>query len=221
MQGNLRRISVLLALTAVILLPACESGKDMQIAELQQQVDDLRFQRSDLESRLAAALNGGDQARQMALSLQQQLDEARRQLAEGEAQPGHLPEGWEGTGQIAWVPLAGDLLFDSGKAKLKAGGAETVAAVARQISESFPNRQIFVIGHTDSDPIKVTKNLWDDNLDLSANRAMTVARELQKLGVDASRIIAGGQGEYNPRAPNDEASKAQNRRVEIIAVERQ
>ena len=203
MQGNLRRISVLLALTAVILLPACESGKDMQIAELQQQVDDLRFQRSDLESRLAAALNGGDQARQMALSLQQQLDEARRQLAEGEAQPGHLPEGWEGTGQIAWVPLAGDLLFDSGKAKLKAGGVETV------------------IGHTDSDPIKVTKNLWDDNLDLSANRAMTVARELQKLGVDASRIIAGGQGEYNPRAPNDEASKAQNRRVEIIAVERQ
>ncbi|MBU0639529.1 MAG: OmpA family protein [Planctomycetes bacterium] len=221
MQRNLRSISVLLALTAVILLPACESGKDMQIAELQQQVDDLRFQRSDLESRLAAALNGGDQARQMALSLQQQLDEARRQLAEGEAQPGNLPEGWEGTGQIAWVPLAGDLLFDSGKAKLKAGGAETVAAVARQINESFPNRQIFVIGHTDTDPIKVTKNLWDDNLDLSANRAMTVARELQKLGVDASRIIAGGQGEYNPRAPNDEANKAQNRRVEIIAVERQ
>jgi chemotaxis protein MotB len=205
---------------AVILLPACESGKDMQIAELQKQVDDLLYQRSDLETRLAAALNGGDQARQMALSLQQQLDEARRQLAEGTAQPGNLPEGWEGTGQIAWVPLASDLLFDSGKAKLKSGGAETVAAIAQQINQSFAGRQIFVIGHTDTDPIRVTKNLWDDNLDLSANRAMTVARELQKLGIDPTRIIAGGQGEHNPCAPNDDANKAMNRRVEIIAVEK-
>jgi flagellar motor protein MotB len=221
MQRMTRGISVLLALTAVVLLPACESGKDLQITELQQQVDDLRLQRSDLESRLAAALNGGDQARQTALLLQQQLDEARRQLAEGAGQPGNLPEGWEGTGQIAWVPLESDLLFDSGKAKLKPGGAETVAAIARQIKENFPSRQIFVIGHTDTDPIKVTKNLWDDNLDLSANRAMTVTRELQKLGVDPSRIIAGGQGEYNPRAPNDSANKALNRRVEIIAVEKQ
>ncbi len=221
MRKMSRRISVLLALTAVVLLPACESGKDMQIAELQQQADDLRLQRSDLESRLAAALNGGDQARQMALSLQQQLDEARRQLAETETQPGNLPGGWEGTGQIAWVPLAGDLLFDSGKSKLKAGGSDAVAAVARQISESFPNRMIFVIGHTDSDPIKVTKNIYDDNLDLSANRAMTVARELQKLGLDARRLVAGGQGEHNPRAANDtKANKAQNRRVEIVAVEK-
>lgn len=215
------RISVLLALMAVTLLPACESGKDMQIAELQQQVDDLRMQRSDLESRLAAALNGGDQARRTALALQQQLDEARRQLAEMETQPGNLPDGWEGTEQIAWVPLAGDLLFDSGKSKLKAGGADTVAAIARQINESYPNRMIFVVGHTDSDPIKITKNIYDDNLDLSANRAMTVARELQKLGVNAQHLIAGGQGEYNPRESNDtDAGKAQNRRVEIIAVEK-
>ncbi len=213
---------MLLALTAVVLLVGCESGKDLQITELQQQVDDLRLQRGDLESRLAAALNGGDRARQMALTVQQQLDEARRQLAEMEAQPGNLPEGWEGTGQIAWVPLAGDLLFDSGRAKLKKGGAESVAAIAQQINESFPNRQIFVIGHTDADPIKVTKNLWDDNLDLSVNRAMTVARELQKLGVNAERIIAAGQGEYNPRVANDtKVNKAQNRRVEIVAVERE
>jgi chemotaxis protein MotB len=213
---------MLLALSAVVLLVGCESGKDLQITELQQQVDDLRLEQADLESRLAAALSGGDRARQAALTLQQQLDEARRQLANMEAQPANLPGGWEGTERIAWVPLAGDLLFDAGKAKLKAGGAEAVAAIAQQINESFPNRLIFVIGHTDSDPIKVTKNLWDDNLDLSANRAMTVARELQKLGIDAQRMIAGGQGEYNPRAENDTpANKAMNRRVEIIAVEKE
>ena len=210
---------VLLALSAIALLPGCESGKDMQITELQTQVTGLRMDREDLESRLAAALNSGDQARQIALSLQQQLDEARTQLAESESSPDNLPEGWAGTAQIAWVPLEGDLLFDSGKAKLKQGAAEVVGAVAEQIKQSFPDRQIFVIGHTDDDPIKVTKHLWADNLDLSLTRAATVARELQKLGVDAQRIVAGGQGEYNPRAPNDNKdSKAQNRRVEIIAL---
>ncbi len=212
----------LLGLAAVLMVAGCTDARDMQIDELQKQLEDLRTENTDLESRLAAALNAGDQARHMALSLQQQLDEARRQLAEGLVTTAELPEGWEGTERIAWVPLAGDLLFDSGKAKLKQGGVETVSAVAQQIKENFPNRLIFVVGHTDTDPIRVTKNLWDDNLDLSLNRAATVARELLKHGIDAQQLIAAGQGEHNPCAPNDSTeNKALNRRVEIIAIEKQ
>lgn len=220
MKRMSRGIGVSLALTAIVLLPAC-SGKDMQITELQTQVDELRAANQDLESRLARALSAGDQARQMALSLQQQLDEARSQLASGQARAADLPPGWhEGAEGLAWVDIAGDILFDSGKAKLKQGGADTVAAIAQDIKQNFANRQIIVLGHTDSDPIKVTKNLYEDNLDLSLTRAATVTRELLKLGVDAKQLIAGGQGEHNPRAPNDAASKAQNRRVEIIALQR-
>jgi flagellar motor protein MotB len=66
----------------------------------------------------------------------------------------------------------------------------------------------------------VTKNLWIDNLDLSLNRAATVTRELEKLGVPGDLVVAGGQGQYNPRAPNDtRENKAKNRRVEIVAIE--
>lgn len=222
MERTSRGMGVLLAAAALVVLPACESGKDMQIGELQRQVDDLLGERSDLESRLAAALSGGDQARQMALSLQQQLDEARRQLAEGTAVQPELPPGWKGTDSIAWVDIADDLLFDAGYAKFKKGGPEQVRVLAETIRSSFPDRQIWVIGHADSDPIKTKKDLYKDNLDLSLNRAATVAREFYKLGLDPQYVVVAGQGEYRPKVPNDtEPNKALNRRVEIIAVERQ
>jgi chemotaxis protein MotB len=212
----------LLGLAAVMIVAGCTDPRDMQIEELQGQLSDLRTENADLESRVAAALSAADRANQLALSLQQQLDEARRQLDQGLAETGELPPNWQGTGQIAWVPLAGDLLFDSGKAKLKQGGTEAVSAIAQQVKDNFPNRLIFVVGHTDTDPIVVTKNLWQDNLDLSLNRAATVARELLKHGVAAESLITAGQGEYNPCALNDtKENKALNRRVEIIAVEKQ
>jgi chemotaxis protein MotB len=219
MKRTSRVVGVLLGLTAVLLLPACESGKDMQIAELQRQVDDLRAENGDLESRLSSALRAGDQARQMALSLQQQLDEARRQIAEH----GGMPEGeWVEWGGVAFLNLETDILFDSGKASLKPQGVTKLSSVADTIKSKYPDRRILVLGHTDTDPIKLTKNLWIDNLDLSLNRAATVTRELMKLGVAAERIVTGGQGEFNPRAPNDtREDKAKNRRVEIIAIEPQ
>jgi flagellar motor protein MotB len=210
-------MGVLLALLALLMLPACDSSKDIQIAELQKQVDDLLAERGSLESRLASALKGGDQARQTALSLQQQLDEARRQLAER----GGAAEGeWVELANAAWLSLGTDILFDSGKATLKPQGVQKLAAAADTIKSKYAGRRIFVLGYTDTDPIKVTKNLWIDNLDLSLNRAATVTRELEKLGVPGDLVVAGGQGQYNPRAPNDtRENKAKNRRVEIVAIE--
>jgi len=216
-----KHMTIFLALSSIVLLPACSGDKDMQITELQRQVEDLQMTNADLESRLASALNGGDQARQMALQLQQQLDEARRQLAAGTAQTGELPPGWEGTDTIAWMNVSSDILYASGKASLKSAAIDQLRQIAATLNSEFPDRQIWVIGHTDNDPIKLTKNLWADNLDLSLNRAATVAREFYKLGVDARRVFASGQGEFSPKAPNDtKANKALNRRVEIIAVAR-
>jgi outer membrane protein OmpA-like peptidoglycan-associated protein len=206
---------------ALVVLPACDSSKDIQISELQRQVDDLLAERANLESRLAAAMSDGDRARQMALTLQQQLDDARRQMAEGMGQA-DLPPGWEGTATIAWIDVGSDVLFDSGRASLKKGAMEAVQQLAGTLNSEFPDRQVWVVGHTDNDPIKLTKNLWSDNLDLSLNRAATVAREFYKLGVGADRLYVAGQGEHQPKAPNDtKANKALNRRVEIIAIVKQ
>ena len=182
MKRNSSLVGTVLALLAIVFIPACNNAKDMQIAELQRQLDDCQGDLQDIESRYAAALNAGDQARQMALSLQQQLDECRRQLAAGTGMEADLPPGWEGTGSLAWLDLETDILFDSGKATLKGSATETLQNIATTIKSEFAGRKIFIVGHTDTDPIKVTKHLWKDNLDLSQNRAATVAREFYKLG---------------------------------------
>jgi chemotaxis protein MotB len=110
-------------------------------------------------------------------------------------------------------------LFDSGRAKLKPTAEATLQKVVADIRQTYADKMILVIGHTDTDPLVRTKGVWEDNLDLSANRGMTVFREMQKLGLDPKRMIAGGQGEYSPRTSNEtKEGKSQNRRVQIVAV---
>ena len=229
MKRKSQTVGVLLALAAIVALTGCQA-KDMQITELQRQVDDLSAANADLEARLADALSSADRSAQTALSLQSQLDDARRQLADarrqlaaaqtgGMARGSEMPAGWEGTEGFRWTGVGTDILFDSGKASLKKDGESALAEIIRTIQSQWPGKKIFIIGHTDNDPIMKTKNLWEDNLDLSANRAMTVAREFYKQGVDKKLVHAAGQGEYNPEAPNDNsANKKLNRRVVIAVV---
>ena len=86
------------------------------------------------------------------------------------------------------------------------------------IQGEYSDKDIFVFGHTDNQPIK--KSGWHDNWQLSTQRALAVVRYLQTRGVDVSRLAAAGCGEYRPRAANDTASnRAQNRRVSIFVVD--
>lgn len=208
--------AAVLGVMAVLLGSGCgPDAKDMQIQKLQEDVDRLTAERDDLQNRLAVAQNDAVAAKNRALELQRLLDEARRQLAEKGTEA--LPEGWEGTRDFAWIDVAENILFDSGKADLKSAGRARLQEIVRTIQSEFPGRTVWVIGHTDTDPIKYSK--WKDNLELSCNRGMTVVRELYRMGIEPSRLVAGGQGEHNPKAPNTtRAGKAQNRRVQIAAV---
>jgi len=203
------------ALAIIALVGGCSSAKAMQIESLQGQVNELEKSNYGLQTRLAAAMSDADEARRWAAQLQQELADARQELAE----VGTLPRDWTEEGGVAWTDIADDILFDSGKTKLKSAGRAKLQEVAQVIQDQLAGREIWIVGHTDSDPIKYSP--FDDNLDLSVNRAATVARELYKLGLDPKHVIAGGQGEFNPKGPNDtKASKAQNRRVQIMAVAR-
>jgi len=85
------------------------------------------------------------------------------------------------------------------------------------IQERYAGREIDVVGHTASDPIRKTKNLWQDNWELSAERALTVLRYLVNQGVPPKQIRAVACGESRPVASNaTPAGKAKNRRVEIV-----
>lgn len=195
----------------------CTDAKDMQIQELQRQNGDLERERNALQNQLGLAQGDSENARRRALDLQQQLDAMARQPS------GDLGGGWMGNKVFAWTDVSEDILFDSGKIEIKPAGRAKLQQVVRdlQTRPDFAGRDVWVVGHTDNQPIQRTKDKWQDNLDLSCNRAMAVVREFWRMNLDRSRLMAAGQGEFHPIASNDNAQgRARNRRVQVIAVVR-
>lgn len=220
-----RWLSVAALGSALAVTVGCQEPDKLQIERLQGKVQECETENASLRERLANAIRDRDAALARADALQRQVQQLQDQLAQRPTievpMPTQAPpsDGWERSGPYDWVALDTDFLFDSGRASLKPEARAKLQQVVAQIQSRYPDKAIWVLGHTDTDPIRRTKELWEDNLDLSANRAMTVFRELTRLGIQPARMIAGGQGEYFPRGSNsDRASKAQNRRVEIIAV---
>jgi chemotaxis protein MotB len=153
---------------------------------------------------------------------QQTIDELQRQIEELSKSPADATGFGEGY-DVAFDPAAGTItvtlpnaiLFDSGKATLKKATSTELDHIRSVVESKYSGRQIDVVGHTDSDPIKKSK--WKDNWELSAQRALTVARYLIQRGIANDSIRAVGCGESRPVASNASASgKAKNRRVEIV-----
>ena len=117
------------------------------------------------------------------------------------------------------VTLASDILFAAGKATLTEAGKQHLDKIAADLKGTYAGLPLRVYGYTDNDPIRKTKHLWQDNLDLSANRAMVVTRYLISKGVKADRVETVAMGETHPAVSNaGDANKSKNRRVEIIVV---
>lgn len=162
-------------------------------------------------------------------TLKGQLTEAQRKLSEKPAtgslvkQPtgkradfGPDVEVTETAGAIT-VTLPDAILFDSGKAELKASSKTTLGTVVAAIKKDYPTQMIRVEGHTDADPI--TKSSWKDNWELSCERALAVVRYLTSSGIGEKRVYASGFGQYTPRDSNaTTAGKSRNRRVQIVII---
>ena len=108
------------------------------------------------------------------------------------------------------VLTLGDVLFETGKADLRAGALRNLYPLVTFL-QKYPERQVMIEGHTDS------VGSESSNLDLSQRRADAVRAFLLQNGANASQITARGYGKTSPVASNDtEAGRQQNRRVEII-----
>ncbi|MEP0841315.1 MAG: OmpA family protein, partial [Phycisphaerae bacterium] len=179
------------------------------------QVDLLNQQIRDLERRLAEAQAARDADEARIRQLQDELARLRQQLAtKPEPTP---PPDWKSVPGGAMTSIEGTVLFDSGKAVLKPGARQTLDAIARTIRENFMDHDIYVFGHTDNEPIRVSG--WKDNYELSAQRALTVVRYLRGALGAGAEVAAAGWGETRPIAPNTTAEQRQrNRRVEIFAM---
>ena len=117
--------------------------------------------------------------------------------------------------QVAPTPVAlpdlGTVHFDTDKATLTSEGQATLQQAAAAMKAN-PNVHLRLEGYTDS------TGDTSHNLNLSQQRAMTVANFLKGQGIDGSRLTGGGFGPSNPADTNATSTgKADNRRVELFS----
>lgn len=218
MQAPARKmIALLICFVFITLVPGCTNW--------QKKYDALLVQYENCEGLLAGERSAKEKLVGDVTQGQQTIEELRRQIEEQKRTPADASGFGEGY-DVAFDPSKGtvtvtlenSILFDSGKAALKkATSAELdhIYSVLRQ--GRYAGKEIDVVGHTDTDPIRKTKDQWKDNWELSAQRALSVARYLIQKGFAEDNIRAVGCGESRPVAPNSTtAGKAKNRRVEIV-----
>lgn len=114
------------------------------------------------------------------------------------------------------IELQEKILFDTGRAEIKKESQETLSKIA-DILKKYPN-EILVEGHTDNVPINT--GYYKTNWELSADRAVKVARYLvEEKGLNPSKIQAIGCGEYRPIDTNKTPEgRKKNRRVNILIL---
>lgn len=116
---------------------------------------------------------------------------------------------------VVYISLSDKMLYKSGSYEISSAANETLSKIAKIITD-YKDYDVLIEGNTDNVPISQTniRNNWD----LSALRASSVVQALQTTyNVDPKRLTAGGRGEYNPVASNDNPDgKNRNRRTQII-----
>ncbi len=133
-----------------------------------------------------------------------------RQQRELEAQLSGTGVGVARQGDNLVLRMPSDVTFASNQSSINQrfnATLDDVAAVLNRYDQSI----IDIIGHADSDGAE------DYNLNLSRQRASSVAQYLVSRNVLPDRLYVDGRGESEPVATNATAEgKAQNRRVEIL-----
>jgi chemotaxis protein MotB len=113
------------------------------------------------------------------------------------------------------IRINGSLLFQPGRVAISEAASGLIDRVARSI-QPLPNR-IRIEGHTDDVP--PDSWLFRDNWQLSTARALAVLDALAARGIPQARLSAAGYAEYQPVTPNvDDASRARNRRVDLVIL---
>jgi len=118
---------------------------------------------------------------------------------------------------VVYVSISDKLLFSTGSYNVTAA-AKTILGKVAQVVNNKPDFEFLVEGHTDNVPYQ--SGVLLDNWDLSAKRATSVVRILQKdFGVDPARMTAAGRSYHIPIASNDTpAERARNRRTRIVVL---
>jgi len=119
------------------------------------------------------------------------------------------------------IGISGKLLFELNSDQLQPEGRKLLKSLVLPLKSYLASRDeiLMVSGFTDDQSIRSRNKKFEDNWELSAQRALTVTRTLIEEGMPSSQLFAAAFGQEQPLVPNsNDKARAQNRRVEMAPV---
>jgi chemotaxis protein MotB len=216
---------------------ALSDEQKSEIATLNAQLAALRRQLASLQEALEAAEAKDREQQAQIENLSQRLNAAlARKVQElAEVRSRFFEQLREALGNRDDIRVVGDrfvfesdVLFGSCSATISTQGRielNKLAQVLLDIQDDIPSEVAWVLrvdGHADQERLGPScRLLYHSNWHLSAERAISVVQYLASQGVPERRLVAAGFGEFQPLVSGrDQASLAQNRRIEFKLTER-
>jgi len=202
------------------ILKAKSDTLSQNISELRQKVTALETENSTLEAANRKLKDDAanllkikeEKVKEVSNTYEQLLKNMKNEIALGQVTISELK------GKLT-VNMEAAILFDSGKADVKDDGLEILLKMVDTL-KSVKDKAIRIEGHTDNVQISgALSRVFPTNWELSAARAINVAKYLQQQGLDPAILSAAAFAEYKPVADNStREGKAKNRRIEITLV---
>lgn len=180
---------------------------------LSQDVSELRQKIATLEDENRSLSRAREEkSRQLGSIYEKLLQDMKNEIAQGQLSISEL----RGT---LTITIEASQLFGQGRAELKQEGQPLLLRLAEAL-KGIRDRAISVEGHTDGTVAAGSQNrAFPTGWELSAARAVSVARYLQRQGVDPSLMAAVARGDYRPVADGStREGRSRNRRIDITLV---
>jgi chemotaxis protein MotB len=196
-------------------LKAKSDALSQNIGDLRQKVAGLESENKKLKDDIADLKKlKEEKVKEVSSTYEQLLQNMKSEIAKGQVTISELK------GKLT-VNLEAAILFDSGEADVKDDGLAILLKMVNTL-KTVKDKAIRIEGHTDN--VSITGGLartFPTNWELSAARAINVAKYLQQKGLDPAFLSAAAFAEYKPVADNStREGKAKNRRIEITLVAR-
>jgi chemotaxis protein MotB len=194
-------------------LKAKSDTLSQNISDLRQKVATLEADNSKLKEDIANLQRiKEEKVKEVSSTYEQLLQNMKSEIAQGQVTISELK------GKLT-VNMEAAILFDSGKADVKSNGLEILMKMVETL-KSVKDKAIRIEGHTDNVQISgALTRQFPTNWELSASRAINVAKYLQQQGLDPANLSAAAFAEHKPVADNGtKEGRAKNRRIEITLV---
>jgi len=194
-------------------LKAKSDTLSQNISDLRQKVAGLEGENKKLREDISALQKVKEEkVKEVSNTYEQLLQNMKSEIAKGQVTISELK------GKLT-VNMEAAILFDSGKSDVKTDGLDILQKMVETL-KSVKDKAIRIEGHTDN--VQITGALmrqFPTNWELSAARAINVAKYLQQQGLDPAILSAAAFAEYKPVAENgSKEGRAKNRRIEITLV---